>query len=43
MATRLRLTLARLAMSFNGYIIISIFIGVFFGFVIFEWEWFDAL
>jgi hypothetical protein len=29
-------------MSFNGYIIISIFIGVLFGFAIFEWEWFDA-
>jgi hypothetical protein len=29
-------------MSFNGYIIISIFIGVFFGFAIFEWEWLDA-
>ena len=38
----LGLTHGSLAMSFNGYIIISIFIGVFFGFAIFEWGWFDA-
>jgi len=31
-----------LAMSFNGYILFSIFIGVFLGFVMFEWEWIDC-
>jgi len=31
-----------LAMYFNGYIIVSIFIGVFLGFVMFEWEWIDC-
>ena len=28
----------RLAMYFNGYVIICIFIGAYFGFFVFQWE-----
>ncbi|KAF2670158.1 Tctr2 protein [Microthyrium microscopicum] len=32
-----------LAMYYNGYILISIFVGAFLGFVVFEWEWIDCV
>jgi copper transporter 1 len=29
-------------MYYNGYILMSIFIGAFLGFVVFEWEWIEC-